>query len=300
MKKIILSAAVLLASLCASAQLVEVASTTEVNVPEGLVVAIPTISPDGSFVVVSDAGSDALTRIRISDGSSTVVTRNGNGHDVVISADGNSVVFRQSSIDRRHLRRTALKSVDMLSGRETELVAPSRRLNAGVAMAGTSVTAVEQGRVKTRNLAGGRAEQAPVVSINYGHLDYTADGRTVTLDPQGRGSYLWPQLSPDGKKIVYYLAGRGCFVCNTDGSDVRALGMLRAAKWLNNETVVGMNDIDNGEFVTSSSIIASSLDGVRQTLTADDVIALYPSASADGSRVAFATPEGKLFIINLK
>nr|MDE6464409.1 hypothetical protein [Muribaculaceae bacterium] len=165
MRKVILSAALLMAGLCASAQLVEVASTSEVNVPEGLVVAIPTISPDGSFVVVSDAGSDALTRIRIADGASAVITRNGNGHDVAISADGNKIVFRQSSIDRRHLRRTALKSVDLASGRETELIAPSRRLNAGVALNGTTVTAVEQGRVKARNLAGGRAEQAPVVSI---------------------------------------------------------------------------------------------------------------------------------------
>lgn len=299
MKKTVLSAAVLMASLLASAQLVEVGTTTKVALPEGMVVAIPTISPDGSFVVVSDAGSNALTRINLSDGASTVVTRNGNGHDVAISADGSRIVFRQSSMDRNHLRRTALKSVDMTSGREAELVAPTRNLSTGVAMEGNTVTAIEKGRVKTRNLAGGRAEAAPVVTINYGHLDYTAGGRTVTLDPQGRGSYLWPQLSPDGTKIVYYLAGRGCFVCDTDGSNVRALGMLRAAKWLDNNTVVGMNDVDDGEFITSSSIIASSLDGTRQTLTSDDVIALYPSVDATGEHIAFSTPDGQLYIINL-
>lgn len=299
MKKILLSAAVLTASLFASAQLVEVTATGEVTLPEGMVVVIPTISPDGSFVVVSDAATDALTRINLADGATTVVTRNGSGQDVAISEDGTRIVFRQSTIDRNHLRRTALKSVDMTSGRESEIVAPSRRLNMGVAMAGNSVTAVENSRVKARNLAGGRAEQAPVVSINYGHLDYTANGRTVTLDPQGRGSYLWPALSPDGTKVVYYLAGRGCFVCNTDGSDVREIGALRAAKWLDNNTVIGMRDVDNGEFVTSSCIIASDLNGVKQILTGDDVIAMYPSASADGSKVAFATPEGKLYILTL-
>lgn len=299
MKKTLLSAAVLMASLLASAQLVEVGTTTKVALPEGMIVAIPTISPDGSFVVVSDAGSNALTRINLTDGATTVVTRNGNGHDVAISADGSRIVFRQSTIDRNHLRRTALKSVDLASGRESELVAPTRNLSTGVAMAGNTVTAVEKGRVKSRNLAGGRAEAAPVVSINYGHLDYTAGGRTVTLDPQGRGSYLWPQLSPDGTKIVYYLAGRGCFVCNTDGSNVRALGMLRAAKWLDNNTVVGMNDVDDGEFITSSSLIASNLEGTRQTLTDSEVIALYPSVDADGRNIAFSTPDGQLYIINL-
>ncbi len=299
MKKILLSAAVLAASFICQAQLVEVTGTQRVTLPEGMIVAIPTISPDGSFVVVSDAGSDALTRINLADGTTTVVTRNGNGHDVAISSDGSNIVFRQVTMDRNHLRRTALKSVNLANGREIEIVAPTRRLNTGVAMSGTTVTAVEKGRVKARNLAGGRAEQAPVVSINYGHLDYTAGGRTVTLDPQGRGSYLWPQLSPDGTRIVYYLAGRGCFVCDTDGGNIRPLGMLRAAKWLDNSTVVGMNDVDDGEFITSSSIIASSLDGTRQTLTSSDVVAMYPSVSADGSRVAFSTPEGELYIINI-
>ncbi len=265
-----------------------------------MVASIPTISPDGSFVVISDAGTDALTKVNIADGATQLITTNGNGHDVTISADGSRVVFRQNTIDRRHLRRTALKSVEVATGLETEIVAPTRRLNTGIAMAGNSVTAVENGRVRARSLDGSRAQQTAVVSINYGHLDYTVNGRTVTLDPQGRGSYLWPALSPDGTKVVYYLAGRGCFVCDVDGTNIRRLGMLRGAKWLNNEIVVGMNDVDNGEFVTSSSIIASDLQGQRQTLTADDTIAMYPSASADGKNIAYVTPEGRVFIINLK
>lgn len=300
MKKLALTLTVLFAGMWASAQLVEVQSAQRVRLPEGTIAAIPTISPDGSYVVISEAGSDALYRVGVEDAAFSLITPNGNGHDVAISADGSQVVFRQTTTDRNHLRRTALKSVDLASGAERELVAPSRRLSTGVAIAGTSVTAVENGRVRARNLAGGRAEQAPVVAINYGHMEYTAGGRTVTLDPQGRGSYLWPALSPDGTKIVYYLAGRGCFVCNTDGSDVRALGMLRAAKWLDNETVVGMNDTDNGEFITSSSLIASDLRGNRQTLTPAETIALYPSISADGRHIAYVTPEGELFILNLR
>ena len=76
--------------------------------------------------------------------------------------------------------------------------------------------------------------------------------------------------------------------------------MLRAAKWLGNDMVVGMNDVDNGEFVTSSAIVASDLKGNRQELTNETLIAMYPSVSADGKKIAFATAEGELFIINLK
>ncbi len=300
MRKLALSAMVLVAGLWASAQLVEVESARRVELPQGVIAVIPTISPDGSFVVLSEAGSNALRRVDLADGTVSLVTTNGQGSDVTITDDGSQIVFRQVTTDRNHLRRTALKAVETATGTERELIGPSRRLNTGVALAGTSVTAVENGRVKARNLAGGRAEQAPLVSINYGHLDYTVGGRTTTLDPQGRGSYLWPQLSPDGTKVVYYLAGRGCFVCNVDGSDVRSLGMLRAAKWLDNNTVVGMNDVDDGHMVTSSSLIASNLEGVRQALTPSDVIALYPSITADGKKIAYVSEAGEIFVLNLK
>ncbi len=113
MRKTLFSAALALAAIAAHAQLVEVASVKEVNLPQNMVASIPTISPDGSFVVISDAGTDALTKVNIADGATQLITTNGNGHDVTISADGSRVVFRQNTIDRRHLRRTALKSVEV-------------------------------------------------------------------------------------------------------------------------------------------------------------------------------------------
>ncbi len=300
MKKLLISALALMASLGMSAQLLTINSMEKVALPEGLYVNVPTMSPDGSFVVVSDVASDGLTQVMLDGTPAKAIAASASGYDVRISQDGSQVVYRQSTVGKDNLRYTSLRSVSLLNGKEVEIVKPSRRLNAGIALAGNTVTAVENGRARVRKLDGGSAEASAVVSINYGHLDYTKDGKTVTLDPQGRGSYLWPQLSPDGTKVVYYLAGRGCFVCNVDGSNPIALGMLRAAKWLNNEIVVGMNDVDDGESVQTSSVIASNLAGVRQVLTTDAVIAMYPTASADGHRVAFATPQGELYIMNIK
>ena len=301
MKKFIFSATLLVAGLGMSAQLVEINSMQRVNLPEGMAVNIPTISPDGSFVVVSDMASSALTKIDITSGATAQVTDNGSGIGVKISTDGSQVVFRQSTIAKNKLRYTSLQSVNLTDGKAKQLVAPSRKLNGGVSITGNTVTAVENNKTRVLKLNGSKEAATPVVSINYGHLEYTnASGKTTTLDPQGRGSYLWPALSPDGTKVVYYLAGGGCFVCNIDGSNPVSLGMLRAATWLNNDVVVGMNDVDNGDFFVSSSIIAADLKGARQTLTEDNIIAMYPTASADGKRIAFATPDGQLFVINLK
>jgi len=101
--------------------------------------------------------------------------------------------------------------------------------------------------------------------------------------------------------IGYYLATKGAYTCNIDGSDVKFVGNIRAPKWYNNEIVVGMNDKDNGEFVTSSSIVAYAADGSeKQVLTESDKIAMYPTATKDGSKIAFTTPQGEAYIINVK
>lgn len=49
-----------------------------------------------------------------------------------------------------------------------------------------------------------------------------------------------------------------------------------------------------------SAIVAADLRGTLQTLTDESIIGLNPTVSADGSRIAFATAAGELYVINLK
>lgn len=80
---------------------------------------------------------------------------------------------------------------------------------------------------------------------------------------------------------------------------MKSLGLVRAPQWYDNNTVVGMQDVDNGEFILSSKIVAVTLDGTMQTLTGDDIIAMYPYASAASGKIAFSTPAGEAYIINV-
>ena len=280
MKKIFFSVMLLCCSTIGFAQLLEVTSTEKVNLPEGVVADIATLSPKGDYMLLSDQKKQGLQKFDFRTGEIKSVSKAlGSGYNAKISDDGNTVIFRESQIGKDRLKKTALKSVDLTTGKVKTLVQPTREMKA-----------VQNG---TR----------PEVSIKYGQLMITRNGKTETLSPNGQSgqSYLWPSVSPDGTKIVYYLATKGAYTCNIDGSDVKFVGNIRAPKWYNNEIVIGMNDKDNGEFVTSSSIVAYAADGSeKQVLTESDKIAMYPTATKDGSKIAFTTPQGEAYIINVK
>lgn len=280
MKKIIFSVMLLCSSTIGFAQLLEVTSTEKVNLPEGMVADIATLSPTGDYMLLSDQKKQGLQKFDFRTGEIKSVTKAlGSSYNAKISDDGNTVIFRESQIGKDRLKMTALKSVDLTTGKVKTLVQPTRDMK--VVQTGTR----------------------PEVSVKYGQLMITRNGKTEILSPNGQSgqSYLWPSVSPDGTKIVYYLATKGAYTCNIDGSDVKFIGNIRAPKWYNNEIVVGMNDKDNGEFVTSSSIIAYTADGSeKQVLTESDKIAMYPTATKDGSKIAFTTPQGEAYIINVK
>ncbi len=298
MRKKFFSVALLCSALWASGQVVTVGTVSKINLPSDVKVSQPTISPDGSFVVVSDLNNPTLKTVDLKSGKTKTLTANGSGRGVQISADGSKVVYRQSTVNNKHLRYSSLKSVDVATGAETELVKPTRNLD-GFAVNGNNVVALEKRKMKTKNLAGQKATRDVAVSIERGHLNVTVNGKTTTIDPQGRSSYLWPQLSPDGTKIVYWDAYLGCFVCNLDGSNPISLGEIRAARWIDNNTVVGQRDTDNGEVITASELVAANLDGKTQVLTDGNIIALNPTVSADGSKIAFSTADGQLYLMNI-
>lgn len=303
MNKTILTLVLSAATIVAGAQVVEVQSVDRVAVAGGVSVNVPRISPDGAYAVLSTNTDNALYRVDLATGISTKVANQGSANDLTFSPDGSTIVFKTSETRDNQLRYYSVQMVDMTDGFARRLSEPARHCAQFSVSPSGVLSLSDNGRYSARNMAGQKVQASgmPVVSIHYGHLELTTpDGTTVTLDPQGRGSYLWPQLSPDGTNIVYYLARRGCFVCDLDGSNVRPLGYIHGARWINNESVVGFQDYDNGTEVLKSTIVAANLQGTIQTLTDDSVIGINPSVSADGSRIVFSTIAGDLYVINLK
>ena len=291
MRKVALAFAAALTVGC-WAQVFNVASLVPVELPSDVGSKVVAISGQGDFLLLTTDNNSGLTKLDLNTGKAQNITQAaGAGYDARVSPDGKRVVYRENSFTSGHLRMVSLRSINLESGQHKELVAPTRSLQ-GVALNNQAALPVTRGQVAAKGFEGKvSAKNAVVLSINNRQLMISRNGKDK--------SYLWPSLSPDGTKILYYVGAEGAFVCNLDGSHVKPLGMMRAPQWWDDSTVVGMYDQDDGEFVYASRIVATNLKGDKQTLTPDSLIAMYPKVSAQTGKIAFSTPEGKAYIINV-
>ncbi|MBR4829171.1 MAG: hypothetical protein IKZ92_05145 [Muribaculaceae bacterium] len=283
-------------SMSAMGQVLTVTSIEKVNLPEQASVAA--ISPQGDYLLLTSATNQGLTKLDLTSGQTTTLsTAASAGHNVKISPDGQTVVFREGSFNSKHLRMSSLKSVNLSTGASQVLVKPTRDLQ-GYAVDATSVGAVNKGKFSKKAIGTAKAQNLPVLSIDKGRLMITVNGKTRQLSPNGtQFSYMWASLSPDGTKVLYYQAAHGAYVCDLDGGNVRKVGKMRAPVWYDDNTIVGMMDLDDGEFIYASTIVAATLDGTTQVLTGDETVAMYPHAT-DG-KIVFSTPAGEAYMINV-
>ena len=283
------------------AQVFNVASLVPVALPPDVGSKVVAVSGQGDFLLLTADDNSGLTKLDLSTGKAQNITRAaGAGYDARVSPDGKRVVYRENSFTSGHLRMVSLRSINLGSGQSRELVAPTRNLQ-GVGINNQAALPVTRGQVTAKGFEGKVSDKSGVVlSINNRQLMISRNGKTRNLSPNGKDkSYLWPSLSPDGTKILYYVGAEGAFVCNLDGSNVKPLGMMRAPQWWDDATVVGMYDQDDGEFVYASRIVATNLKGDKQSLTPDSLIAMYPKVSAQAGKIAFSTPDGTAYIINV-
>lgn len=298
MKKILLSAALLCSGVLGYAQLLNVQSIEKVTLPDGVTINSATISPNGEFFVIAQNGQSGIHRFDLASKSISTISLTGIPHDVKISNDGSTILFREPRVNENRLRQIALKAFDVKRGAETTIAPFSRDLQ-GSAIIDNNVVAVNSDKLTAKNLNGGEAKVTmPVASIRFGQL--CIDGKVISPNGTTGNSYLWPSVSPDGTRVLYFLSTQGCFIANIDGSNPVYLGAIHAPRWYDNNLVIGMYDRDNGHEIYASRLVAISADGkVKQDLTDDQSLSLFPTITADGDKISYITPAGELFIINI-
>jgi hypothetical protein len=303
MNKIILALS-LMTTIAAQGQIMTVTSVKplDVNQDKNSVMQAVAISPQGDYLLLSTDTKQGLVKCDINSAALTTLTIDpGAGSDVLISNDGHQVVYGEVSYKNKRRYHT-VKSVDLTSGKKQTLVKASRHQQ-GFAVQDGAAVSITDGKIKQHVLKKGAAINAlrPVLTRHNLKLYITLNGKTTQLAPNGADErYIWASLSPDGNRVLYYVSGHGTFVCDVDGSNVIAMGNLTAPKWWDNNTIVGMNEVDDEYTIISSSIVARTIDGVQQTLTGDNVVATYPLPSSQAGRIAFSTPDGKIYLITVE
>ncbi len=292
-----------LLNLSITAQKINILSNEQVLLPTSEMGYFPIMSPNSDFILITSGDFKGIAKYDLNTKQFNMLSQEqGAGFGYQISNDGKHVVYRSQEYINR-LRYMNLKSLDLTTGKETEIIQRTRNLEGFTVKEGT-VLAVDNGKTISKQLSGQHIDASTAVaSIRQGQLKVTRNNQLTTSSPQGEDlGYLWASVSPDGTKLLYYVIEHGkAYVSNIDGSNPVSLGVLRAPKWVGNEWVAGMVDFDNGHVVTSSKIVMVGANGkIRTDLTSPDVIALNPSGSADASKIVYNTADGKVFLMNIE
>jgi hypothetical protein len=236
------------------------------------------ISPLGDYVLITDGGENGLHRYDLATNKLTTITKApAAGFNVQISQDGKQLAFSEMVINADRSITHNIHQVNMVESK-TQLLANHQA-----------------------DLSNLRLAEANVSLINVDCQVYLIkNGKRIHIAPQGdEYTYIWQSLSPDKTKICYYVSELGCYVCDLNGQNSQFIGYdCRAAQWYDNNTLIGMYDLDDEHRTVASRIVAYTLDGKYQILTGPDMIAMYPFAT-DG-KIAFSTVEGKAYIMNVK
>lgn len=282
------------------AQQIHVKTVEKITAPNtnGLYHAI--FSPTGDYLLASADNFAGLQLYSFKTKTlSTLTTDAGAGYGVQISDDGNSILYRKSELVNQ-LKYTSLMEYSRTNAQKQQLVSPTREVISAKYVANRPMY-LKSKKLVRNNIS--TAETSPLIAIeNQKMVIYDASSRKEIAPNGQNASYFWASFSPDKKNIVYTVAGKGTFVCKIDGTNPVSLGKLGAPVWLNNNWVVGMDDKDDGATILSSQLVATTINGkIRQTVTTPiGLIAMYPAASADGSRIAFNTEKGEMYLLNIE
>lgn len=132
-------------------------------------------------------------------------------------------------------------------------------------------------------------------------LEIIVNGERACYTPvESFAGYLWPSVSPDGTKVMFFAAGEGIVVCDLQGNVLSRPGNFEAPVWYGNGHILAQNATDDGHQFESSQIVLLSVDGrQRQDLTAPESMAFTPAGNLDTNTVVYSTVDGILYKMNV-
>lgn len=284
-----------------SAQNIQIKSQYEIATHTIQTAHYPTLNEDGTLLLYSTGNYQGLYLYDFNTGKEKHISAALNsGYDPIFSNDNSKVFFRNTTFENGR-RFDALDSYDLRTGKEVRMMTPQRNLRSARSYHNGVLI---QANDKLYKATFGRVKQAVPTYISSEDLKIFVyiNGKRTEINPiKGENvNYIWASLSPDNTKILFTAVGKGTYICDLSGKVVAELGYLNAPTWYNDKLVVGMQDKDDGNVVTSSTVVLVSTDGkVKKQISDKNHIAMYPTASSKAGRIVYSTLSGKLIVSEL-
>ena len=288
MKRLIFTIAVAALLLPAMAQEVEVASLSRLLEGVEGPAFFPVLDQQGKRLLFLGENG-ALKLHDFVDGVTATVTQDYvAGHDACFGGDG-KVYFVTQEVGEDHLVYRTGHAYDMAQGKVANLTGPEH----GPMRA---VPATRGGALRAPGhdyKSGGDIGSAAWAEGSTLHVIVGGDERVFSPVNSWAG-YLWASLSPDGKRVAFFAAGKGIVIIDLRGQMLAMLGNYEMPCWYNNDYLVAQNAKDDGHQFTSSQIMLLKADGTfTAELTKPSSMAMQPTCG--GGRIVYSTIDGLLY-----
>jgi Tol biopolymer transport system component len=298
MKKLLSIGIVLLSIATLSAQTIAIEKSYRLMDQQGF---HPQFNVTGNMLAFTTESYTGLDVYNFSNNAVVRVSEDpGAGFQPVFSKSSDKVFFKNIIYENR-LRKEGIKSYEFKNNKKVTMLEPRRNIKQPQAFE-NGILIYADARLLKATFGRTTTPVNDYVWSDGSNLNIYRDNKIQRLNPVGDANgYIWASLSPNWKMILFTAAGTGTFVSDLNGKIIAKLGYLNAPAWYNDNMVVGMQDKDNGEYVTESKILMKSIDGkVEKVLSTPNQIAMYPTAAASAKKVAYNTEKGEIYVVELK
>lgn len=265
----------------------------------------PVWSPDGSKIAISGENYVGIW-VANADGSNLIqiTTDKGAGYKMVWSADSKQILSRPDQvIDNK--KYYDIKTYDATTGKSQTLVSKSRDIKGSPIWKDSNEIQFSD-KTGTARIKKGTISKTSASNIYEIMVQDPANATSqIAALSQFKGIILMnPALSPDKSKIAFQILGKGLWICDANGSNLKSLGKGSRPAWLpDNKTIIVARTSDNGQTLTASDLYAIDCNNGNSTNLTENtsIVAFAPAVSPDGKKVAVENcADGNIYIMDLK
>jgi len=299
---------VLLLSSLAVSQEMRIVKKEQLTYPSQGSFYFPRFTPDGSKIFFARDNFRGISYFDLKTWQlNELNTEYGSGYGFSFSSDSKYIFFRKDEF-KEGLKYSSIYKQDITSKKKEIILKESREVTPPAITKNGNCFFTQKGKVKYISQQGKqlgksqRLKESPVILNEDGNLYVFRKGSKKLINPNGRASYIWAELSPDSKYIVYTVAADQTYICDINGKIKYKLGYANAPKWSpDGKWILFMDDKNDGNDYTSSELWVTSIDGSKriQLTKTDNEIELYPDWSPSGNKITYHSLDGNIFILSV-